>query len=54
MHRSDKTLFDHLVGSAEQRQRYVDAECLGGLGIDDKLIVSRELQTGIADFPSKC
>jgi hypothetical protein len=51
MHRSDKTLFDHLVGSAEQRQRYVDAECVGDLWIDDKLSVSRELQNRNCRFP---
>jgi hypothetical protein len=45
------TLFDHLAGSAEQRQRYVDAECLGGFGIDDKLSVSRELQNRNCRFP---
>jgi hypothetical protein len=51
MHRSDKTLFDHLVGSAEQKRRFVDAEYLGALGLTTSSVCCK---TGIADFPSKC
>jgi hypothetical protein len=34
--RRSKTLFDHLVGAAEQRQREGDAERLGGLEVDEQ------------------
>ena len=38
MHRSKNgSLFDHLIGAAEQRDRESKAECLGGLEVDDKL-----------------
>jgi hypothetical protein len=37
-------LFDHLVGEREQRQRNLDAECLGGLEVDHKLLFRWRLQ----------
>ena len=38
-----KSLFDHLVGTTEHRRRYHQTECLRGLEIDHKLILSRGL-----------
>lgn len=40
-------LFDHLIGAAEQRQRHVDAERLGGLEIDDHLDLGEPLHRQI-------
>jgi hypothetical protein len=38
MHRS-KPLFDHFIGGNLQRERHCQIECLGGLEIDDQLIM---------------
>jgi hypothetical protein len=40
-------LFNHLVGACQQRRRHVDAERLGGLHIDDQLVLGRRLHRKI-------
>ena len=42
------TLFDHLVGAAEQRQRYIDAQCLGTFKIDEEFDFAGPLNGQVA------
>jgi hypothetical protein len=41
--RKSPTLFDHLVGAAEQRRGDIDAECLGSLQVDRQFELGRKL-----------
>ena len=43
MHRPAKNLFDHRIGANEHRCGYVEAERLGGLEVDDQLVLGRRL-----------
>src|SRR5215831_13722632 len=42
------SLFDHLVGTAEQWQRHCDAERLGGLEVDHHLVLGGSLHGQIS------
>src|SRR5262252_9841917 len=41
-------LLDHLVGAGEERSRYVDAKCLRGLEIDNKVELARLIEGNVA------
>jgi hypothetical protein len=43
-------LFDHLIGGVQQAVRYVEAERLGGLEVDDKLVLGRRLHRQVGGF----
>jgi hypothetical protein len=43
-------LFDHLVGSTEERGRHSEPECFGGLEVDDKLKLGRLLHRQVCGF----
>src|SRR2546430_5855714 len=49
-HCTRQPLLDHLVGALLDRHRNLEAECLGGLEIDDKLIFDRHLHRQIGWF----
>jgi hypothetical protein len=48
--RSKKELFDHLVGTGEQRRLYGKTERLGGLQIDHQLVLYLVLYRQVAGF----
>jgi CRISPR/Cas system CSM-associated protein Csm3 (group 7 of RAMP superfamily) len=42
---ANKPLFDHLVGTGEQRRRHREAECFGGREIEEKIEVGIERES---------
>jgi hypothetical protein len=46
MHRSNASLFDHLVGAGKQRCGDIETDCLSCPKIDDQLVFGRRLQVG--------
>jgi hypothetical protein len=54
--KASRALFDYLVGAAEQRRRHREADCLGGLEVDDHLEFGKEAApVGQPDWlPSLC
>src|ERR1019366_4337113 len=46
------SLFDYLVGACEQRWRQREAECLGGLRIDDQLKFAGLIIRNVARYSS--
>jgi hypothetical protein len=48
----DSPLFDHLVGELLQKQRHIEAQCLGGLEVDDGLVFGRSLHREIGRIGS--
>jgi hypothetical protein len=47
---TNSPLFDHLVGDAEQLIWHSEAERLGGLEVDDQLVLGRRLHRKLARF----
>jgi hypothetical protein len=54
MHRSNDVaiarLFDHLIGAGEHNCRDLDAERLGGLEVNDQLVLGRRLHRQVGWF----
>jgi hypothetical protein len=42
--------FDHLVGAGEQRDGESEAQCLGGLEVDDELDLNGLLERQVSGF----
>ena len=45
-----RRLFDHLVGAGKQRRRHGEAEGLGSLQVDDRLVLGRRLHRQVGRF----